>query len=52
MFCRMMLHVALVGIVTRRRPEPTPNASDAHVPGSRLTWYGASELLDTDWPRE
>ena len=48
----MMLDVTLIGIVARSRPQPTPNASNTHVLGSRLTWYGASELLATGWPRE
>jgi len=52
MFRRMMFDVTLIGIVARRRPQPTPNASNTHVLGSRLTWYGASELLVTGWPRE
>jgi hypothetical protein len=52
MFRRVMLNVAFIGIVARRCAQPTPNASNTHVLGSRLTWYGASELLVTDWPRE
>jgi len=51
-----MLHcvvfdVMIVGIVTCRSPQPTPQASDIHVLDSRVTWYGASELVATGRPR-
>jgi hypothetical protein len=52
MFRRMMLNVAFIGIVARRCAQPTPDGSNTHVLGSRLTWYGASELPVTSWPRE
>ncbi len=52
MFRRMMLDVALVGIIARRGAQPTPDTSDTHVLLSRLTWYGASELPVTGRPRE
>jgi hypothetical protein len=47
----MVLDVALVGIITRGGAYPTPDGSHAHVLDSRVTWYGASELLATARPR-
>jgi len=48
----MMLNVTLVGIITRRGPYPAPDSSNTHELVSRVTWYGASELLATDKPRQ
>jgi hypothetical protein len=52
MFFRMMLHIPLVGVITRSSPYPAPNCLNTHELVSRLTWYGASELPATGIPRK
>jgi hypothetical protein len=51
MFVRMVLHVPLVGVITRGSPYPTPDCLNAHGLVSLLTRYGASELPATGNPR-
>ena len=46
-----MLHVTLVGIVTRGRAKPAPDVLGLHEPVNRDSWYGASELRVTGNPR-